>query len=90
MKPEEVFLTIEQAAAAGGVPVETLRTWIKLGRLDVTKNKGRVWIMKGSLETLLWAVCPVCGERFRRSTLRARFCSTLCRQRAHRARKGEA
>ena len=89
VKPEAVLLTVEQAAEVGRVPVDTVRCWIRQGRLDVIRQGRRVLIMRGTLEALLLAVCPLCGERFRRSNLRAVYCSTLCRQRAHRA-KGAA
>ena len=84
----EVFLTVEQAAEVGRVPVDTLRCWIRQGRLEVIRKDGRVWIMRGILEGLLVAVCPVCGTRFRRSNLRSRYCSTLCRQREFRRKEG--
>jgi len=84
----EVFLTVEQAAEVGRVPVDTLRCWIRQGRLEVIRKDGRVWIMRGILEGLLVVVCPVCGARFRRSNLRSLYCSTLCRQRAFRQKDG--
>lgn len=89
MKPDAVLLTVEQAAEAGRVPVDTVRCWIRQGRLDVIRQGRRVLIMRGTLDAVLLAVCPSCGERFRRPNLRAVYCSTLCRQRAHRA-KGAA
>lgn len=89
MKPDAVLLTLEQAADVGRVPVETLRCWVKQGRLDVVRKGRRVLVMRGTLDAVLLAVCPLCGERFRRPNLRAVYCSTRCRQRAHRA-KGEA
>lgn len=84
----EVFLTVDQAAEVGRIPADTLRCWIRQGRLEVIRKDGRVWIMRGILEGLLVAVCPVCGTRFRRSNLRSRYCSTLCRQRAFRRKEG--
>ena len=88
MKFEDMLLTVEQAAEKGGVPVDTVRCWIRQGRLDVVRQGRRVLIMRGTLEGLLVGVCELCGERFRRSNLRARYCSTRCRQRAHRLKDG--
>ena len=89
MNPDTVLMTVEQAADVGRVPVDTLRCWIRQGRLDVVRQGRRVLIMRGTLEALLLAVCPLCGERFRRGNLRAVYCSERCRTAAHRA-KGKA
>ena len=90
MKPETCLLTIEQAAALGDVSADTLRYWIRTGKLDAVRKDSRVLILRGTLESVLLAVCPVCGERFRRHKLRAKFCSGNCRKRAFRAMKGAA
>ncbi len=84
MKPDETIMTVEQAAEMFKVPVLTLREWIFNGRLPVIHSGRNVMIARGALETLLVGTCELCGERFRRPNLRARFCSTKCRQRAHR------
>lgn len=88
MTQDAVLLTVEQAADVGNVPVNTIRDWIKRGRLDVVRKGRAVLIMRGTLDALLRTVCPVCGDRFRRPNLRAVFCSQRCRQRAHHAAKG--
>ena len=82
------FQTAEHAEMVGRALVDTLPCWIRQGRLEVIRKDGRVWIMRGILEGLLVVVCPVCGARFRRSNLRSRYCSTLCRQRVFRRKEG--
>jgi len=89
MKPETMLLTVEQAAEKGRVPVDTVRCWIRQGRLDVVRQGGRVLIMRGTLEGLLVVACTLCGARFRRVNLRARFCSDACRKKAHRLKEGK-
>ena len=83
-----VFLTVEQAAGVGRVPVDTVRCWIRQGRMEVIRKAGRVYVMRGVLEGLLVGTCPLCGSRFRRANLRSIYCSTKCRQRANRRKDG--
>ena len=89
MKPETVLLTVEQAAEKGRVPVDTVRCWIRQGRLDVVRQGRRVLVTRGALEGLLVGTCELCGERFRRPNLRARYCSDACRKKAHRRKDGK-
>lgn len=88
MKIAELLLTIDQAASRGKVPPDTLRCWIRTGRLPVMRQGGRVLITRGALEGLLYPVCELCGQRFRRGNLRARYCGQSCRQKAHRLKGG--
>jgi len=82
---DEVLLRVEPAAEEFGVGVPRIRAWLNQGKLNRVKRGGRVYVIRGELESLLHGVCHLCGERFRRSTLRQRFCSGhSCRQKAFR------
>ena len=88
MKTDDVLMSVEQAAEVGKVPVNTIRCWVRQGKLAVVREGRRVMITRGALEGLVMATCELCAARFRRATLRARFCSTRCRQKAHRLSRG--
>ena len=79
-------LTIEQAAGQSGLSVASIYNLIKAEKLIALKQDGQTLVSKASLESVLSAVCPVCGEPFRKGNQRQRFCSQSCRQKANRTR----
>ena len=81
---ETVGLTIEQAAAAAGLSDVAIYGFIKAGKLAAIRQDGRTLVSKADLESVLSAVCPICGEGFRRSNQRQKFCKQSCRQKAAR------
>ena len=81
---ETIGLTIEQAAAAAGLSDVAIYGFIKAGKLAAIHQDGRTLVSKANLESLLSAVCPVCGEGFRKANQRQKFCSKSCRQKANR------
>ena len=81
---ETIGLTIEQAAEAAGLSVVAVYGFIKSGKLSAIHQDGRTLVSKADLESLLSAVCPICGEGFRKANQRQQFCSKSCRQKANR------
>ncbi len=81
---ETIGLTIEQAAEAAGLSDVAIYGFIKAGKLTAIRQDGRTLVSKADLESLLSAVCPICGEGFRKENQRQRFCSKSCRQKANR------
>jgi hypothetical protein len=77
-------LTIEQAAEQSGLSIASIYNLIKAGKLVALRQDGQTLVSKASLESVLSAVCPVCGEPFRKGNQRQRFCSQACRQKANR------
>ena len=92
---DQVILSIEQICAEfSGVSYGAVRRWIDTGLLAPVKRSttgrgGRLYFRRGDVAKLLHVVCPVCGNGFQRATLKQEFCSTRCRQKAHRL-KGKA
>ena len=83
---DKVTLTLAEAAIVFGVNIRTLRSWVEVGRLVPASRAGRgrgrrMHFRRGDIAALMLAACPVCGSRFKRGTLKQRFCSTLCHQR---------
>jgi len=58
---------------------------IKTGKLIAIRQDGQTLLSKAALESFLSAVCPICGEPFRKGNQRQRFCSQSCRQKANRS-----
>jgi excisionase family DNA binding protein len=77
-------LTIEQAAEQSGLSVSGLYHLMKTGKLIAIRQDGQTLLSKAALESFLSAVCPICGEPFRKGNQRQRFCSQACRQKANR------
>ena len=80
-------MTIEQAAEAAGLSTVAIYGFIKSGKLTATHQDGRTLVSRADLESILSAVCPVCGEGFRKANQRQKFCSKSCRQKANRRKK---
>lgn len=77
----EHLLTVDQAAELGNVSRRTVEAWILQERLPIVqRRKGRVYVAKGKVLTLVNGICEHCGAAFRRANLRQRFCSQKCRQ----------
>ena len=87
---DNVILSLEQVCQTYGLTVAAVRRWIHQGLLRPVRREGKgpaggkAWFSRYEVESLIYATCPICGERFKRSTLRQRFCSTSCRQKAAR------
>ena len=81
---ETIGMTIEQAAEAAGLSDVAIYGFIKAGKLAATRQDGRTLVSKADLESILSAVCPICGEGFRKANQRQQFCSKSCRQKASR------
>lgn len=89
----KAFLSAQEIATAAGVSLGAVRKWILLGKLLPVKREGQgrgggMVFSRGSVAALVYSRCALCGKPFRRSTLRARFCSARCRGKAHRIKQG--
>jgi hypothetical protein len=86
---DRVLLTVPQIAAQFRVSLGAVRAWIAAGRLEPVLRGGRgpggtMRFSRGQVAGLLEGRCLLCGARFRRGTLRAKFCSKACRQKSSR------
>lgn len=89
MKPD-ILLSVAEIVESFGVSAGAVRSWIAKGLIKpvLRKGKGRsgaMYFERGAVAVLVYGVCPVCGEGFKRTTLKQGFCSRLCRDR-HRSR----
>ncbi|MFC1451775.1 excisionase family DNA-binding protein [Verrucomicrobiota bacterium] len=77
MESESVTLTA--AAARLNVHRNTVRAWVKSGRLPAHKDGRRVLIPLAALDAFSRQTCAKCGEPFTGTDARQRFCSPACR-----------
>jgi hypothetical protein len=87
----ELLFTTEQAAEFGQVTVHAIRHWHKTGALPAATTqtidgKRRVLFSRGAVAALVTGTCELCGDKYHRQRSTSRYCSTTCRQRAHRIR----
>jgi biotin-(acetyl-CoA carboxylase) ligase len=90
---DNVILSLEQVCERYGLTEPAVRRWLHEGIIQPVRRAGRgrggkAWFSRYEVESLIYAVCPICGERFKRATLRQRFCGKSCRQKAARMRGG--
>jgi len=78
-------LTIEQAAERYEITVYGIYSLIRAGKLIAHKQGGKTLLPLAALESVFYAVCPVCGKGFKKGNQRQRFCGQSCRQKANRS-----
>jgi len=84
---DNVLITFAQVVELFKVSPGAVRAWVAAGRLVPVRRAGRggggggMLFARGEVGALVYAICPVCASGFKRTTLKQRFCSTLCRQR---------
>jgi hypothetical protein len=91
---DTVLLTVAQIVASFEVSAGAVRAWVASGLLKPVRREGRgpggvMFFARGEVSNLVHGSCPVCGNGFKKATLRQRFCSKVCRQRWARLHKGE-
>ena len=89
---DNVLVTVAQIVEGFGLSAGRVRAWIAAGMLKPVRREGRgrsgtMLFCRGEVGSLVYGICPVCGGGFKRSTLKQRHCSRLCRDRERRARE---
>ena len=93
MTTDNVLVTVPQIVESFGLSAGRVRAWIAAGLLKPVRREGRgragtMYFARGDVAGLLYGSCPTCGGGFKRTTLKQRHCSRLCRDRERRARAG--
>jgi hypothetical protein len=96
---DNVLVTVAQIVEGFGlnnrgkplVSFGRVRAWIAAGMLKPVRREGRgrsgtMLFCRGEVGSLVYGICPACGGGFKRSTMKQRHCSRLCRDRERRAR----
>jgi hypothetical protein len=88
----DVLVTVPQIAEQFGVSVGAVRAWVLSGRLQPVRREGRgrggaMLLARGDAAAIVYGNCASCGNGFKRTTGKQRFCSQKCRQRFNRASK---
>ena len=82
---DNVLVTVPQIVDHFHVSPGAVRRWIAAGLIKPIRREGRgragaMYFARGEVSSLVFAGCPVCGNGFKRTTLKQRFCSQRCRQ----------
>ena len=88
---DNVLVTVPQIVEDFRVSPGAVRRWIAAGLIKPVRREGRgrggtMLFARGEVGSLVYGICPVCGGGFKRTTLKQRHCSRLCRDRERRAR----
>ena len=90
--PDNVLLTVPQIVEYFQVSAGAVRLWIATGRLvPIRKGPGRtgkMYFSRGEVGALVFSLCPVCLDKFRKAKASQQYCSQVCRQKAHRMHRG--
>ena len=89
---DNVLMTVPQIVEGFRVSAGAVRAWVAAGLLRSVHRAGRgrsgtMYFVRGEVSNLVHGACPVCGNGFKRTTLKQRFCSRLCRDRHRRLRE---
>jgi len=87
--PDNICLTVEQIVEEFSVTASAVRRWIAAGLLEPVKREGqgrsgRMYFSRGAVGSLVYGLCPICCQGFRKATLKQAFCSQACRQKSNR------
>lgn len=90
---DNVLVNVAQIIEQFTVSAGACRAWIAAGRLVPVRREGRgrsgtMLFARGQVSNLVHGACPVCGNGFKKGTLRQVFCSRACRQRSARLHAG--
>jgi len=88
-----ILVNVPQVVELYGVSEAAVRRWVFEGILKPVRREGKgrggeMFFAKGEVSALVYGLCPVCGNGFKREKLSQRFCSTYCRQRSSRLQAG--
>lgn len=91
---DDVLITVPQIVEAFQVSLPAVRLWIASGLLVPARREGKgrsgqMYFVRGEVSNLVHGACPVCGNGFKRSNMRQKFCSQICRQRFARVKSQE-
>ena len=86
---DNVILSVEQIVEQFKVSAAAVRAWIAAGNIAPVLREGRgrsgqMYFARGEVAALVYGLCPVCGNGFRRVRLSQRFCGRACRQKSAR------
>ena len=87
MKPgENIIITVSQIVELFEVSPGAVRLWVSKGLIKPVHREGvgrsgSMYFARGDVAALVFGVCRVCGNGFKKATLKQRFCSPACRKR---------
>ena len=90
---DNILVTVPEIVEHFTVSAGAVRRWIAAGLLKPVRREGRgrsgqMWFARGEVGSLVYGLCPVCSNGFKRVTIKQRFCGRICRQRSARMHAG--
>lgn len=89
---DNVLVTVADIVEQFGVSPGAVRAWIAAGVIKPVRREGRgrsgtMFFARGEVANIVYGLCPVCGNGFKRTTRKQKFCGRICRQRSARLSK---
>jgi hypothetical protein len=90
---DNVIISLPEIVEQFGLTTRAVRGWIERGLLKPVRREGRgrggaMWFARGEVGSLVYGLCVVCGNGFKRGSIKARYCSKSCRQKSSRMHAG--
>ena len=87
-------MTIPEIVELFQVNERVVRGWVERDLLKPVRREGRgrcgqMWFARGEVAALVYGLCPVCGNGFKKATIKQRFCGDPCRKKSNYMHKGE-
>ena len=85
---DRVLINLQQLCQVFDVKPRRVRQWVSAGLLVPVAREGRgrsraMHFNRGDVSDLVYGCCEACGNRYKRATLKQRFCCDKCRKRYH-------
>ena len=90
---DSILVTVAQIVDGFQLSAGAVRAWVAAGLLKPVRREGRgrsgrMYFARGEVSNLVHGACPVCGNGFKRTTLKQKFCGRACRQKSARLHAG--
>jgi hypothetical protein len=89
---DTVIMSLPEIVNHFGVSERVVRGWVERDILKPVRREGRgggggaMFFARGEVSALVYGLCVVCGNGFKKGTIKQRYCSKACRQKSSRMR----
>ena len=82
---DNVIMSLPEIVEHFQLNIRVVRGWVERGLVAPVRREGRgrggaMWFARGEVSALVYGLCVVCGNGFKKTTIKQRFCSKACRQ----------
>ncbi len=88
---DNVIMSLPEIVTQFEVNTRIVRSWVERGLLAPVRREGKgrngaMWFARGEAAALVFGLCTVCGNGFKKATIKQKYCSKACRQKSSRMR----